>query len=73
MANEVHVTTSQADAARLIVQRNSANGKSTSEAIRKIADAQAEPAPELNSHHQAAPGASGGLRRWLRALLARTS
>jgi hypothetical protein len=46
MPNEVHVTTSQADAARLIVERNSANGKPTPEAIRKIAEAQPEPAPE---------------------------
>jgi len=50
MAEEVHVTTSQADAARLIVQRDSANGKPTSGAIRKIAEAQAQPAAE------AAPG-----------------
>lgn len=46
MPDEVHVTTSQADAAKLIVERNSANGKPTPEAIRKIAEAQPEPEPE---------------------------
>jgi len=49
MPNEVHVTTSQADAAKLIVERNSANGKPTPEAIRKIAEAEPEPVPEENS------------------------
>jgi hypothetical protein len=46
MPNEVYVTTSQADAARMIVERNSAHGKPTPEAIRKIAEAQPEPAVE---------------------------
>jgi hypothetical protein len=50
MPNEVHVTTSQADAARLIVERNSANGKPTPEAIRKIAEAEPEP-PKAHHHH----------------------
>jgi hypothetical protein len=49
MPDEVHVTTSQADAAKMIVERNSANGKSTPEAIRKIADAQPEPESEPES------------------------
>jgi hypothetical protein len=39
MAEEVHVTDSQVDAAKLIVERNSANGKPTPKAIRKIAEA----------------------------------
>ena len=39
MPKEVHVTPSQADAARLIVKRDSATGRKTSAAIRKIADA----------------------------------
>jgi hypothetical protein len=46
MTDEVHVTTSQSDAAKMIVDRNSANGKPTPDAIRKIAEAQSEPAPE---------------------------
>jgi hypothetical protein len=49
MPNEVHVTTSQSDAAKMIVKRNSANGKPTSEAIRKIAEAEPELAPEGTS------------------------
>jgi hypothetical protein len=56
MPNEVHVTTSQADAARLIVERNSANGKPTPEAIRKIAEA--EPEPD-NNHAGEKPQAHG--------------
>jgi hypothetical protein len=44
MTDEVHVTTSQSDAAKMIVDRNSANGKPTPDAIRKIAEAQPEPA-----------------------------
>lgn len=54
MPDEVHVTISQADAAKMIVERNSANGKPTPEAIRKIADAQPEPESEPASppqHH----------------------
>jgi hypothetical protein len=58
MPNEVHVTTSQADAARLIVERNSANGKSTPEAIRKIAEAQPEPVPEENGRPRPASAVS---------------
>jgi hypothetical protein len=48
MSDEVHVTTSQTDAAKMIVERNSANGKPTPEAIRKIAEAEPEPLPEKN-------------------------
>ena len=71
MAEQVHVTPSQADAARLIVERDSANGKPTSEAIRKIATAQEEPVPETTSRPgpRAAAGAGG---KWhVRALLTR--
>ncbi len=71
MSNEVHVTTSQADAAKLIVERNSANGKPTPEAIRKIADAQPEPESEPANR----PRRSSSLRekrtRWFRPFLAR--
>jgi hypothetical protein len=73
MSDEVHVTTSQADAAKLIVERNSANGKPTSEAIRKIAEAQPEPAPEQTSRQQATQAVSGSRRGWLRTFLARMS
>jgi hypothetical protein len=72
MANEVHVTTSQADAAKMIVERNSANGKHTPEAIRKIAEAQAEPAPET-SNPQPKAAVSGGRNGRLRAFWARIS
>jgi hypothetical protein len=57
MPNEVHVTTSQADAARLIVERNSANGKPTPEAIRKIAEAEPEPVPEKDGQPRPASSA----------------
>jgi hypothetical protein len=75
MSDEVHVTTSQADAAKMIVERNSANGKPTPEAIRKIADAQPEPEPAPESepadraHHssQARPENGG----WFRSFLVR--
>ena len=39
MPKEVRVTPSQADAARLIVERDSAKGRASSPAIRKIANA----------------------------------
>jgi hypothetical protein len=39
MPKEVRVTPSQADAARLIVERDIAKGRTPSPAIRKIADA----------------------------------
>jgi hypothetical protein len=44
MTDEVYVTTSQSDAAKMIVERNSANGRPTPDAIRKIAEAEPEPA-----------------------------
>ncbi len=40
MAEAVHVTPSEVRAAQRIVERDSANGKETSEAIRKIAEAE---------------------------------
>jgi hypothetical protein len=40
MPEEVHVTPSEVRAAQRIVERDSANGKETSEAIRKIAEAE---------------------------------
>jgi len=70
MAEEVHVTTSQADAARLIVQRDSANGKSTSEAIRKIAAAHVQPAAETARGPGPEATASGERKARWRALLA---
>ena len=74
MPNEVHITTSQADAAKLIVERNSANGKSTPEAIRKIAEAQPEPAPEeATSQPPASVPVSRVRRGWIRTFLARMS
>ena len=39
MPKEVRVTPSQADAAKLIVERDLAKGRTPSSAIRKIADA----------------------------------
>lgn len=39
MPKEVRVTPSQADAAKLIVERDRAKGRTPSPAIRKIADA----------------------------------
>jgi len=72
MAEEVHVTASQADAARMIVERDSANGKRTSEAIRKIATAQAQPQPEAANRPGPKAGLSGAIRGRFRALLAKT-
>ena len=72
MPDEVHVTTSQSDAAKMIVERNSANGKSTPEAIRKIAEAQPEPSPEEASEPPPPPAASSR-RGWIRTFLARLS
>lgn len=77
MADEVHVTTSQADAAKMIVGRNSANGKPTPEAIRKIAEAQVDPAPEAADPRN--PGAAvdnqrkGRLRAFLAGISSRRS
>jgi hypothetical protein len=71
MPDEVHVTTSQADAAKMIVERNSANGKPTPEAIRKIADAQPEPESEPASRpHHSSPVRAERTRRF-RLFLAR--
>jgi hypothetical protein len=42
MPGKVYVTEAQADAARMIIARNRANGKETSASIRKIAEAQLE-------------------------------
>ena len=72
MAEEGHVTASQADAARMIVERDSANGKRTSEAIRKIATAQAQPPPEAANNPGPKAGPSGAIRGRFRALLAKT-
>ena len=71
MANEVHVTTSQADAARMIVERNSANGKPTSEAIRKIAEAQPEPVAENDNPQRPASAVSSRRTARFRTFLAR--
>lgn len=46
-ARKVYVTDAQADAARMIVDHDTANGRETAESIRKIADAQ--PAAEATS------------------------
>jgi hypothetical protein len=73
MANEVHVTTSQADAAKMIVERNSANGKATSEAVRKIAEAQVDPAPDAPNPRNPGAAVSSRRKERLRALLARMS
>jgi hypothetical protein len=73
MANEVHVTTSQADAAKMIVERNSANGKPTPQAIRKIAEAQVDPAPSPGNRRQTRTTLSGQTKSRLRALFARLS
>lgn len=72
MAEEVHVTASQADAARMIVKRDSANGKRTSEAIRKIATAQAQPQPEAANRPGPKARVSGAVWGRFRALLAKT-
>jgi hypothetical protein len=71
MPDEVHVTPSQADAARMIVERDSANGKPTSEAIRKIANAHAQPQPEAAKRPRTRASVSGEKRGRLRALLAK--
>ena len=72
MADEVRVTTSQADAAKMIVERDRANGKHTPEAIRKIAAAQPEPVPETAGHRRPNAPARGG-RKGLRAFWTRLS
>jgi oxalate decarboxylase/phosphoglucose isomerase-like protein (cupin superfamily) len=62
MTDEVHVTTSQSDAAKMIVERNSANGKPTPDAIRKIADAQPEPESEPADRPRHSASAQGRFR-----------
>ncbi|HEY7144863.1 MAG TPA: hypothetical protein VH637_11490 [Streptosporangiaceae bacterium] len=46
MPEEVRVTPSQVQAARRILERNMARGKETSDAIRKIAEAEEDPPPK---------------------------
>jgi len=72
MANEVHVTPSQADAAKMIVERNAANGKPTPEAIRKIAEAQVDPGSSPYIRPQART-LKGQTKSRLRAFFARMS
>ena len=71
MANEVHVTASQADAAKMIVERNSANGKPTPEAIRKIAEAQVDPGSSPYHRPQAGTSRNGRTKTRLSAFFAR--
>jgi hypothetical protein len=71
MPHEVHVTTSQADAAKMIVERNSANGKPTPDAIRKIAEAEADPAHETTNPGRPEVVESSRRNGRLRAFLAR--
>jgi hypothetical protein len=71
MTEEVHVTTSQADAAKMIVERDSANGKPTPEAIRKIAEAQVQPQPEATNRPGPKATVSRVRKGRLRALLAK--
>lgn len=71
MPNEVHVTTSQGDAAKMIVERNSANGKPTPEAIRKIAEAQVDPPHETTNPRRPKVVESSRRNGRLRAFLAR--
>jgi hypothetical protein len=73
MADEVHVTTSQADAAKMIVERNSANGRPTPEAIRKIAEAQVDPASSTYNRRRARTILDGQTKSRLRAFFARMS
>ena len=54
MAEEVPVTQSEVRAAQRIVERDSANGKETSEAIRKIAEAEL-PTDRANSRVSSEP------------------
>ena len=71
MPHEVHVTTSQADAAKMIVERNSANGKHTPDAIRKIAEAEVDPAHETTNPGRPKVVESSRRNGRLRAFLAR--
>src|SRR5260370_35541027 len=54
MPEEVHVTPSEVRAAQRIVERDSANGKEPSEAIRKIAEAE-RPTDRTNAQASSEP------------------
>lgn len=71
MAKEVHVTISQADAAKMIVERDSANRKPTSEAIRKIAAAKVRTSPRATDRPEPQARVNGRKKGRLRTLLAR--
>jgi hypothetical protein len=71
MAKEVHVTASQADAARMIVGHDSAHRKPTPEAIRKIAMAQVRPSPKATNRPGPKTTLNGRKKARLRALLTR--
>ena len=71
MAKEVHVTTSQADAAKMIVERDSANRKPTSEAVRKIAAAKVRTSPRAANWPEPKARVNGRKKRRLRTLLVR--
>lgn len=71
MAKKVHVTASQADAARMIVERDSAHRKPTPGAIRKIAMARV--GSSLKAVNRPGPRATvnGRKKERLRVLLTR--
>jgi hypothetical protein len=71
MAKEVHVTASQADAARMILERDSAHRKPTPEAIRKIAMAWMRPSPEPTNRPEPRATVNGRKKERLRLLLTR--
>jgi hypothetical protein len=71
MANEVQVTAAQADAARMIVKRDSAHWKPTPEAIRKIAMARAGPSPQAANRPGPRATVNGRKKERLRVLLTR--
>ena len=71
MAKEVHVAASQADAARMIVERDPAHRKPTPEAIRKIARAQVRPSPKAANRPGPKATVNGREKGRLRALLTR--
>jgi hypothetical protein len=62
MAQEIYVTSAQADAAKMIVERNSAKGAATPASIRKIADVQVSPAAPVKPQGTA-PSLKGTTRR----------
>jgi hypothetical protein len=55
----------------MIVERNSANGKTSPEAIRKISEAQVDPAPEPDNRWQPRVAVGGRIKGRLRSFLAR--